>query len=133
MVKLILVLLVTPPETTFTPPVIAVAGTMATIWESLQLTIEATGGVPALNTTVLLPWVAPKPLPLICTWVPVGPLDGEMEPITGLGMENSTLVLLTPAAPVMVTGPLVALTGTVATICVSLQLTTEAVCPLKEM
>jgi hypothetical protein len=83
--------------------------------------------------TTLLPCVAPKPLPLICTCVPAGALDGERELIIGLGVLKTTSALLNPANPLTVTGPVVAEDGTVATICVSLQLTTEPLWLLKLM
>ena len=80
---------------------------------------------------MLLPCVAPKPLPLTCTCVPTGALDGEIELIIGFGILKTTSTLLPPAKPFTVTGPVVAILGTVATICVSLQLTTVADNPLK--
>src|ERR1700731_3771658 len=128
-VKLMLVLLETPPEITTTEPEMAVVGTVATIWLSNQLTIFAAR---LENVTELpLPCVAPKPLPLICTWVPTGALDGESELTIGFGMLKTTSTLLPPAKLLTVTGPVVAVPGTVATICVSLQLTTVAERPLK--
>src|SRR5690348_13192440 len=67
------VLLVTPPTVTETGPVVAVVGTMATICVSDQLTTDAL--IPK-KAIVLVPRVAPNPLPLICTCVPTGPLTG---------------------------------------------------------
>src|SRR6185437_15897403 len=64
-VKKIFVLLVMPPEITLTAPLLAVEGTTATICESDQLIIEVAGT--ELNLMLLLPCVAPKPLPLTCT------------------------------------------------------------------
>jgi len=43
--------------------------------------------IPA-NVTVLLPGVAPKPLPLICTCVPGGPVEGVTLVMSGLGTVN---------------------------------------------
>jgi len=56
--------LVTPPTVTLIEPVVAAAGTVAVIRVSDQLMTEA---LVKLNETLLLPWLAPKPLPLICT------------------------------------------------------------------
>jgi hypothetical protein len=123
------VLLEAPPETTVTEPVTAVAGTVATIWLSDQLTMFAV--LFEENFSAPLPCAAPKPLPLICTWTPTGPLDGTMEVILGFGMAKTTSTLLPPANPFTMTGPVVDELGTVARICVSLQLTTAAQTPLK--
>src|SRR5260370_26475889 len=79
-----------------------------------------------LNAIVLGRWVAPNPVPLIWTGVPPGPLVGEKLATTGLGMANTTFSLLvrvlTMEFGVTVTGPLRAPEGTVATICVLVQL-----------
>src|SRR5260370_6509977 len=79
-----------------------------------------------LNAIVLDPWVGPSPVSLIWTGVPPGPLVGEKLATTGLGMANTTFSLLvrvlTMEFGVTVTGPLRAPEGTVATICVLVQL-----------
>src|SRR5438128_114269 len=80
MVKTTLVLLPTPPSVTLTGPLIAAVGTVATICASLQLFTVAL--VP-LKVMVLVPCVAPKLLPLICTWVPTGPESGVRLIIVG--------------------------------------------------
>jgi len=67
-------LLATPPTVTTTFPVVAPAGTGATMLVALQLVGAA--AVP-LKVTVLVPWVAPKLLPVIVTGVPVAPDVGE--------------------------------------------------------
>src|SRR3989442_5016178 len=87
MVKTTLVLLPTPPSVTLTGPLIAAVGTVATICASLQLFTVAL--VP-LKVMVLVPCAAPKPLPLICTWVPAGPLVGGKLATIGLGKLHST-------------------------------------------
>src|SRR5438128_12569046 len=128
MVKTTLVLLPTPPSVTFTGPLVAAEGTVATICASLQLFTVAL--VP-LKVTVLVPCVSPKPLPLICTWVPTGPLVGDKLATIGLGKLNSTSWLLATPLTVTFTAPVVVPEAIVATIWVSLQLFTVAVVPLK--
>jgi len=59
-------------------PLVAPVGTTATICVSLQLAVVA---VMLLNETVLVPLVVPKPLPLIVTEAPTGPLVGVRERI----------------------------------------------------
>jgi hypothetical protein len=127
-VKLILLLLVTPLEVTTTAPLLEATGTVAVICVSDQLTMAA-----LLFAIFTEPWTDPNPLPLICTWVPMGPDEGDSNVMTGLAVVNITSALLLPIYPPIFTGPLVALAGTVATIWVSLQLVTVAPTPLKEI
>jgi hypothetical protein len=75
-------LLATPPTVTTTLPVVAPAGTVATIDVSLQLPIVA-AGVP-LKVTVLVPCVEPKCPPVIVTEVPTAPDVGERLVMYGL-------------------------------------------------
>jgi hypothetical protein len=70
------VLLATPPTVICTGPLITVGGTLATIWVSVQLTIEV--AVVPLNVTLLVPCVAPNPVPVMVTCVPVGPDVGDI-------------------------------------------------------
>jgi hypothetical protein len=63
-------LLATPPTVTTTFPVVAPAGTAATMLAALQLVAVA---VTPLNLTVLVPCVAPKFAPAIVTGVPTIP------------------------------------------------------------
>lgn len=58
--------------TTGTAPRATPLGTVATI---LVLLHVAVAGMPP-KVTVLVPWVAPKPVPAIVTEVPIGPDDG---------------------------------------------------------
>src|SRR5215467_13424760 len=74
-------LLATPPTVTTTFPLVAPAGTEATIAVALQL-VGVT--VVPLKVTVLVPCVAPKLEPLIVTEVPTGPEVGERLAIAGL-------------------------------------------------
>src|SRR4029077_13925336 len=72
--------LATPPTVTTTFPVVAPAGTGATMFVAFQLV-----GVPAvpLNVTVLVPCVVPKFVPVIVTDVPTGPDVGFRLVIVG--------------------------------------------------
>src|SRR6266481_1281438 len=114
-------LLVIPPTVTLTGPVLATEGTTATICVSDQLTMLANI---LLKVTAPPLWVAPNPVPFICTCVPTGALEGFRELMTGLGSVKITSVLLLPLKVFTVTAPVDVFPGTVATICVSLQLTT---------
>src|SRR5258706_8818205 len=67
-------LLASPPTVTITLPVVAPVGTGTTMLVADQLVGVA--AVP-LNVTVLLPCVAPKPVPAIVTAAATGPLVGE--------------------------------------------------------
>jgi hypothetical protein len=120
-------LLSTPLACTTTFPVVAPVGTGTTMLVSLQLV-----GVPAfvLNFTVLLPCVAPNPLPVTVTEVPMGAAVGERVAIFGAG----TTVKFTPALAtpetVTTTFPVVAPAGTGTTIFVLPQLVVVPVTPL---
>jgi hypothetical protein len=78
-------LLATPPTVTTTLPVVAPAGTGTTILVALQFA-ELVGfvGVP-LKVTVLVPWVAPKFVPVIVTEVPTAPEVGLRLVMVGAG------------------------------------------------
>jgi hypothetical protein len=76
-------LLVTPPAVTVTFPVVAPAGTGATMLPSLQL--KGVASVP-LNCTVLVPCGMPNPEPLMVTEVLKGPLVGVIEVMAGGGI-----------------------------------------------
>ena len=73
-------LLATPPTVTTTLPVVAPLGTGTAIDVALQLVGVAL--VP-LNFTSLVPWVAPKLVPVIVTDVPTGPEVGDRLLIDG--------------------------------------------------
>src|SRR5437879_13250186 len=109
---------------TETGPGEAASGTTAMICVLLQL---VTAAVKELNMTVLFPCVATKPLPVIVTGMPIGPLLDEMELMErDPSAVNWTPLLVTPPA-VTVTGPLVALDGTATVMLASLQELTLAV------
>ena len=123
------VLLFTPPTVTFTGPEVVVADEIVSkICVSDQLT---TVSLTALIVIVLPLWVAPNPVPLICTWLPTGPLAGDNPVTTGFGIVNTTSRLLIAPFCITLTAPVLAPAGTVAIIWVSLQLTTEPVQLLK--
>src|SRR4029077_20725369 len=120
-------LLARPPTVTTTLPVVAPAGTGATMLVADQL-VGVT--VVPLNLIVLVPCVAPKLVPVIVTDVPTGPLVGAR--LVRLG--GTVTVKLTPllARPPSVTTtlPVVAPAGTGATMLVADQLVGVAVVPL---
>ena len=121
-------LLATPPTVTTTFPVVAPAGTTATIDVALQLVIEV--AVVPWKVTVLVLCVPPKLEPLIVTELPTGPEVGERLVIEGEVTVKAEPLLATPAT-VTTTFPVVAPAGTSATIDVALQLVIEvAVVPL---
>ena len=68
------------PTVTIAGPLVAPAGTVALRLVALQL--EMAAAVP-LNVTVLLPWVAPKPLPWMVTACPTIPAAGVSNVIVG--------------------------------------------------
>jgi hypothetical protein len=112
-------LLFTPLAKTTTLPVVAPVGTVTLIEVALQLVTVA---VVPLNSTVPLPCVEPKFVPVTVTAVPTAPDVGDK--LVRLGAD--TTVKLTPAlfTPLAFTTtlPVVAPVGTVATIDVALQL-----------
>jgi hypothetical protein len=72
--------LATPPTVTMTLPLIAPAGTATTIPVADH---DVGVAVVPLNVIVLVPLIDPKPLPVIVTTVPTGPLAGDRLVITG--------------------------------------------------
>src|SRR6185503_19573576 len=93
-------------------PVVAPTGTVALICAE-DTTVKL--AVTPLNATDVAP---PKPLPLMVTIVPTGPLAGENEDTTGGPMTVNELALCpVPAAVVTLIRPVVAPAGTVALIC----------------
>jgi hypothetical protein len=64
-----------PPTVTTTLPVVAPAGTVATIEFAFQLAIDV-AFVP-LNVSVLVPCVEPKPIPMTATELPTAPTEGD--------------------------------------------------------
>src|SRR6476661_2118863 len=75
-------------------------------------------------------WLGPKPLPVIVIVPPTGASGGVMPVITGLGTSKELLEALETELTVTSIWPVLAPEGTVATICVSLQLVAVAATPL---
>jgi hypothetical protein len=122
-------LLFTPLAFTTTLPVVAPAGTVATIAPGPQLVIVV-AAVP-LNITKPVPWVEPKLDPAIVTDAPTAPDVGETLVIVGVGSTVKLTPLLAFPPTVTATLPFVAPVGTAATIDVVLQLViVVAVVPL---
>jgi hypothetical protein len=107
--KLLVLVSVVVPLIMLIRPVVAAAGTMAVM--ALSETIVNVA-VTALNLTAVAPV---KPLPLIDTVVPTGPLAGVNPPMPAISVKLVALRAL-PSTVVMVIGPVVAPTGTVALI-----------------
>jgi hypothetical protein len=122
------VLLARPPTVTTTLPVVAPAGTEATMLLADQ--VVGVAAVP-LKVTVLVPWVAPKLLPLMVTAVATGPLDGERLVSVGVAPEETVYVSALLATPPTVTRtlPVVAPAGAGATMLVVDQVVGVAVMP----
>lgn len=119
-------LLAIPWTVTTTLPVVAPAGTGTTMVVLFQLV-----GLPLapLNEIVLVPCVAPKPVPVTVILVPGSPPFGVSVLITG-GTVKVTPLLACPFT-VTTTGPVVALAGTGAKMAVALQKVGVVVTPLK--
>jgi hypothetical protein len=123
-------LLGTPLTVTTTFPVVAAAGTAATIDVALQLVIVV-AAVP-LKATVLVPWLDPKFVPVMVTDTPVPPDDGDKPVMFGTGSTVKIAALLATPPTVTITLPVVAPAGTGATILASFQLVGVAATPLKD-
>jgi hypothetical protein len=121
-------LLATLLTVTTTLPVVAPLGTGATIEVALQLV--GVDVIP-LNLTMLVPWVDPKPVPLIVIDAPIAPEFGDRLLTTGVTVK--LLPLLAAPPTVTTTFPVVAALGTGAMILVALQLAGVATVPLNLM
>lgn len=119
-------LLEPPPTVTTTLPVVAPFGTDTTMLVALQ--VLATPAETPLKVTVLLPWDAPKLVPVIVTDEATGPELGLRVVIVGITVKK-TLLLGTPPT-VTITLPDVAFVGTGTTMFVALQLVGVAAVPL---
>ena len=121
-------LLARPPTLTSTLPLIAPAGTGVTMLVADQVVGVA---VVPLNVTVLVPWVAPKFVPVIVTTVAAGPLVGDR--LVSVGAPVVTVkarVLLARPPTVTTTFPVVAPAGTGTTMLVADQVVGVALVPL---
>jgi hypothetical protein len=125
-------LLAVPPTVTTTLPVVAPAGTAATMLVALQFVGVA--DVP-LKLRVLVPRDMPKFVPVIVTEVPTGPDVGVRLAMLGAKPEADVTVnpipLLATPPTVTTTFPVVTPAGTAATMLVALQLVGVAAVPLK--
>src|SRR5439155_3770780 len=120
-------LLARPPTVTMTVPVVAPTGTGTTRLVADQLVGVA---VVPLNVTVLVPWAAPKFVPVIVTDVPTGPLVGARLVMLGPAITVNVTALLATPATVTTTLPVVAPAGTGTTMLVADQLVGVATVPL---
>jgi hypothetical protein len=121
-------LLATPPTVTTIFPVVAPAGTGTAMLVAVQVVGVA---VVPLNLTVLVPWVAPKFVPVIVTEVPVKPDVGFRPVILGLEAVTAKLIPLLATPPTVTTiFPVVAPAGTGTTTLVAVQLAGVAAIPL---
>jgi mannitol/fructose-specific phosphotransferase system IIA component len=119
-------LLARPPTVTMTLPVVAPVGTGTAMLVADQLVGVA--AVP-LNFTVLVPWVAPKFVPVIVTAVPTGPLVGDR--LVRLGAVTVYVSALLARPPTVTTTlPVVAPIGTGTAMVVADQLVGVAAVPL---
>jgi hypothetical protein len=113
---------------TTTFPVVAPAGTGTSM-----LVADQADGVPAvpLNVTVLLPWVAPKFVPVIVTTAPMGPCVNPSDVRLGPGeVTVKRKPLLATPLTVTKTLPVVAPLGTGAAMLVAPQLVGVVAIPL---
>src|SRR5262245_3704920 len=94
-------LLGAPPTVAITEPVVAPVGTVARIWNSLQLAMLV--ALTPLIDTVLEPWLAPNPAPVMTTSWPTRDCVGLTLVTTGPEGAADTSI---EAKPVTVDGPL---------------------------
>jgi hypothetical protein len=102
-------LLARPPTVTTTFPLVAPLGTATVMLPALQL--ETAPALVPLKLTVLVPWLAPKLLPVMVTAVPTGPEAGFSAVMLGTGRIVKPFVSVsvwTPVSTVTVTAPSVA-------------------------
>jgi hypothetical protein len=98
-----------PPEVVTTIlPVVAPFGTRTVIWVVPQIVGAA---VAPLNFTELVPWLKPKPVPVIVTDAPTAPDAGEILVMLG-AVTVKVLLLLAVVPTVTMTLPVVAPVGT---------------------
>jgi hypothetical protein len=102
-------LLAIPLAVRITLPVVAPEGTAAMISPSLQFV--AVAAVP-LNLRVLVPWLDPKPAPVIVTVAPIPPAVGERLVTPGPGFTVNVIPELASPDAVTTTLPEVAPEGT---------------------
>jgi hypothetical protein len=118
-------LLLSPPTSTTTFPIVAPVGTVVTMLVVVQVVTLA---VIPLNLTVLARWAEPKLVPVIVTVAPTAPdvIDKLVMP----GATAKLFPLLFTAPATTTTLPLVAVAGTVVTMVVAVHVVAVAVVPL---
>src|SRR5437763_10023235 len=115
------------PTSRVTGPVVAPSGTGTTMLVALQVV----GGIATpLSRTVLVPWVAPKVVPVMVIAVPDAPAVGKRLVMTGGGDTVKATALLAIPFTVTTTVPVVAVAGTGTTMLVLLQVVGVASVPL---
>src|ERR1017187_8392598 len=112
-------LLANPPTVTTTLPVVAPPGTLTVMLLALQA--AAAAAVVPLNVTVLLPWLAPKFVPVMVTAVPTGPEVGDRLVMPGATVTVTGEPLLANPPTVTTTLPVVAPPGTLTVMLLALQ------------
>lgn len=117
----------TPLTVTTTLPVVAPFGAGTVMLPALQFVGVA--AIP-LNTTVLVPWLAPKFVPVIVTGVAIGPEVGLRLVIVGVGRTVKLTPLLATPLTVTTTLPVVAALGTGTVMLPALQFVGVAATPL---
>jgi hypothetical protein len=110
-------LLAAPDTVTTTFPVVAAAGTFTVTLVALQA--DAVPADTPLNVTVLLPWLAPNPVPLIVSAVPIAP-ELALKPLMAGTTVNGNPLLAT-LETVTTTLPVLAPAGTFTVMLVALQ------------
>ena len=123
-------MLLTPPTETTTFPLVAAAGTGATMSVSDQLVVRAAMPLKS-RLLALVPTVGPKFAPLTFTTVPMGPAFGLMLVMLGGGVTVKDRPLLVDPPTVTTTFPVVAPAGTAVSMLVALQAVAVARVPLK--
>jgi hypothetical protein len=118
--------LLTPSTVKTMLPEVAPTGTATTIDVLLQFVGVA--DVP-LNEMVLLPWVAPKFVPVMVSTAPISPDGADRLLMLGAGCTVKFMPVLGLSPAVTTTGPLLAPTGTGKTIDAELQLVVGAATP----
>jgi hypothetical protein len=129
-VKFVALVAVPPGVVTVIFPLVAPLGTVVMILVPDPFTEKELAATPP-NVTAVAPV---KPVPLIVTEVPTGPLDGENEEIVGAAAVVVTVkfvgLVAVPPVVFVVIGPVVAPVGTSVTICVAVFDVIVAITPL---
>jgi len=121
-------LLATPPTVTITLPLAAPFGTATVIEPEAQAVGVA---IVPLKATVLLPWLAPKPVPVTVIKEPIVPEVADRALIFGTTVKGDPLLAVPPTVTTTAPLPPVAAAGTDAVMDEGLQLDALADTPLK--